>query len=54
MNDLALQKRIALDEPLPGPQGEEATDFQSYWRAVMKRRWAILGLVVPGVKRALG
>jgi polysaccharide biosynthesis transport protein len=45
MNDLAFQKRLAMDEPMGAPEQDEA-DLGVYWRTVMKRRWAILGLTL--------
>jgi capsular exopolysaccharide synthesis family protein len=46
MNDLTLQERLKLASGVePAPQ-EETLDIVEYWRAIMKRRWGILGLTV--------
>jgi capsular exopolysaccharide synthesis family protein len=49
MNDLTLQGRLQpTAEPAgsPNPASEQVIDLVEYWRAVAKRRWAILGLTV--------
>jgi capsular exopolysaccharide synthesis family protein len=48
MNDLTLQERLqgvesSANTPAPGP---ETLDIVEYWRAIAKRRWAILGITL--------
>jgi polysaccharide biosynthesis transport protein len=47
MNDLTLQGRLgAAVEPAVGSTPEQTLDIIEYWRAIAKRRWAILALTV--------
>jgi capsular exopolysaccharide synthesis family protein len=46
MNDLTLQERLqASESPQPSKRGESPQILES-WRAISKRRWAILGLTL--------
>jgi capsular exopolysaccharide synthesis family protein len=47
MNDLTLQERLqGVDPATQGQPQAETLDIVEYWRAIAKRRWAILGLTV--------
>ncbi len=53
MNDLTLQERLQAAD-VGATAGGESLDIVEYWRAISKRRWAILGLaVIVGVITAL-
>jgi len=47
MNDLNLQERLAQAEPQRGPLDEaNSLDIVQYWKAISKRRWSILALMI--------
>ena len=46
MNDLTLQERLQATELGTAAGEQDALDIVEYWRAIAKRRWAILGLTV--------
>src|ERR1700754_3316684 len=46
MNDLALQNRVLTEDASTAGRGDDGLDFVTYWRAVSKRRWSILGLTI--------
>jgi capsular exopolysaccharide synthesis family protein len=48
MNDVTLQERLHVADALgaPGIGGGDTLDIVEYWRAIAKRRWAILGLTL--------
>jgi capsular exopolysaccharide synthesis family protein len=48
MNDVTLRERLHVADALvaPNASGGDSLDIVEYWRAVAKRRWAILGLTL--------
>jgi capsular exopolysaccharide synthesis family protein len=49
MNDVTLQERLHVADALAatnGSGGADTLDIVEYWRAIAKRRWAILGLTL--------
>jgi capsular exopolysaccharide synthesis family protein len=48
MNDVTLQERLHVADALTAPNatGSDTLDIVEYWRAISKRRWAILGLTL--------
>jgi capsular exopolysaccharide synthesis family protein len=49
MNDVTLQERLHVADalaPSAGSSGGDTLDIVEYWRAIAKRRWAILGLTL--------